>query len=152
MRSAVIADTSSLILFEKINEQRLLREIYGKLYITPEIQQEYRSELPTWIEIKEVEAQKYLFFLSTQVDLGEASAIALALEMENSLIILDDLSARKLALQLHLQITGVLGVLVKAKKINLVKTVKPLIDKLLQTNFRISGKIITEVLTITGEL
>lgn len=53
---------------------------------------------------------------SEKVDAGEASAIALALEMELPLLILDDLKGRKLASSLNLRYTGTLGVLVTAKQ------------------------------------
>ncbi len=47
--------------------------------------------------------------------------------------------------------TGALGIIHKAKKEGLINNVKPLIDKLLLTNFRISDKIIEEILTLNNE-
>ena len=90
-------------------------------------------------------------FLETQVDLGEASAIALAKEIDGSLLLLDDLKARKLAIKLNLKFTGTLGVFHKAKQSGFVDRIKPLIDKVLATNFRISEKIIDELLKINNE-
>ncbi len=84
--------------------------------------------------------------------MGEASAIALAKEMESPLILLDDLKARKLASKLNLKFTGTLGVINKAKQIGAIEKVKPLIDKLQATNFRISGNIITELLRKNNEI
>jgi predicted nucleic acid-binding protein len=49
------------------------------------------------------------------VDVGEASAIALALELPDAYLILDDRRARKVAVTFGLQITGTLGILLKAK-------------------------------------
>ncbi len=118
---------------------------------TPEIVEEYGDELPSWIEIKKVEDKKYQSFLETQVDRGEASAIALANEYEDVLLLLDDLKARKLATKLHLKITGTLGVIHKAKQMNIITEVKPLIERLLSTDFRISEKIINELLKLNNE-
>jgi predicted nucleic acid-binding protein len=61
-------------------------------------------------------------------------------------LLLDDLKARKLAIRLNLKITGALGIIHKAKQEGLIEKVKPLIDKLLDTNFRVSEKIIEEIL------
>ncbi len=83
--------------------------------------------------------------------LGEASAIALAKETEDALLLLDDLNARKLAGKLNLKITGTLGVINKAKQRGIISKVKPLIDKLLNTDFRISENIIAEILRINNE-
>jgi len=75
----------------------------------------------------------------------------LAKEYENVLLILDDLRARKLANRLNLKVTGALGIIVKAKQKGLVEKVKPLLDKLLLTNFRVSEKIIEEILRLNNE-
>lgn len=151
MPDVVISDTSSLILFQNIGELEILKKIYGNIYTTPEIAKEFTEKLPDWILIKKVEDIKYQEFLETQLDKGEASAIALAKEMENPLLILDDLKARKLAKKLKLKITGALGVIHKAKEIGIIKFIKPIIEKLLQTDFRISENIIQELLELNKE-
>lgn len=50
-----------------------------------------------------------------QIDKGESSAIALALETPGSTVILDDYKARKIADQLGINFTGTIGVIIKAK-------------------------------------
>jgi predicted nucleic acid-binding protein len=151
MHRTIISDTSSLIIFQKIGELDTLHKVYRKLVTTPEIAQEYGDGLPHWIRVIPVSDKKYQEFLETQIDKGEASAIALAKEFEDSLLIIDDLKARKLAVKLNLKITGTLGIIHKAKQLGIIKNVKPLIDKILQTDFRISPKIIDEFLTISQE-
>ena len=151
MHKIVISDTSCLILFHKIGELDLLRKVYDSVSTTPEVAQEFSEELPDWIIIERVKDKKYQEFLETQVDLGEASAIALAKEMESPLLLLDDLKARKLASKLNLKFTGTLGVINKAKQIGAIEKVKPLLDKLQATNFRISENIITELLRKNNE-
>ncbi len=151
MHKVVISDTCTLIIFQKIEEFDLLNKVYGDLLTTPEIAEEYGEDLPDWIKIKAASDKKYQEFVETQVDRGEASAIALAREYENVLLILDDLRARKLANRLNLKVTGALGIIVKAKQKGLVEKVKPLLDKLLLTNFRVSEKIIEEILRLNNE-
>jgi len=84
--------------------------------------------------------------------LGEASAIALAMEQDNPLLLLDDLKARKLAVKLNLKFTGVLGVIHKAKQLGLINAIRPLIEKLLQTDFRISENVINELFRLNNEI
>lgn len=151
MPKIVIADTSTLILFSNIEELDLLRKIYSELFTTPEIAEEFGEDIPKWIKIQPVINYKYQEFLETQVDLGEASAIALAKELEDTLLLLDDLKARKLAKRLKLKVTGTLGIIHKAKQLGIIEKVKPLIDKLLKTDFRISNKIIEELLLLNDE-
>ncbi|HRZ98718.1 MAG TPA: DUF3368 domain-containing protein [Paludibacter sp.] len=151
MPKIVISDTSTLILFQKIDEFNLLQKVYGELITTPEIALEFGDVLPNWIKIKEVSDKKYQYFLETQVDLGEASAIALATEYEDVLLLVDDLKARKLATKLNLKITGTLGIIHKAKQLHLIEKVKPLIEKILLTDFRIADNIIEEIIRINNE-
>lgn len=76
MPKIVISDTSTLILFHKIGEINLLQKVYVELITTPEIAEEFGEKLPDWIKIQTVSDKKYQIFLETQVDHGEASAIA----------------------------------------------------------------------------
>ena len=151
MHRIVISDTSTLIILHKINELNILKLVYGELITTPEIAEEFGEKLPDWIMVQSVTDEKYQRFLETQVDRGEASAIALAAEFEDVTLLLDDLKARKLAVKLKLKTTGALGVIHKAKQMSIIPKVKPLIDKLLLTNFRISNNIIEEILKLNNE-
>jgi predicted nucleic acid-binding protein len=152
MHKVVISDTSCLIILNEIGELDLLRKVYDTVLTTPEVAQEFMEELPDWIKIENVKDKKYQEFLETQVDFGEASAIALAKEMESPLLILDDLKARKLAAKLNLRFTGTLGVIHRAKQIGAIEKVRPIIEKLLATNFRISGNIVAELLRKNNEI
>lgn len=141
MRKIIIADTSCLIVLNKIGELDLLHRIYKTVTITKDILLEYGEELPGWIEVQQSKDSKRQNLLEMFIDKGEASAIALALESENSTIILDDWKARKLAVRLGLNVTGTLGVIVKAKNNGLILSIKPYLDKIRNTNFRISEEL-----------
>lgn len=78
--------------------------------------------------------------------------MALAKEFDDVLLLMDDLKARKLAIRLNFKVTGSLGVIHKAKQLSLISSVKPLIEKLLLTDFRISDKMIEEILRINKEM
>jgi len=151
MHKIVISDTSTLILFNKIEAFEILHKVYGELLTTPEIAKEFGDILPEWITIKSASDKKYQDFLYTQLDYGEASAIALATEYDDVLLLLDDLKARKLATKLNFKITGTLGIIHKAKQMAIIDKVKPLIDKLLMTDFRIAENIIDEILRLNNE-
>ncbi len=151
MPKTVISDTSTLIVFHKIEELELLQKVYGELLTTPEIAKEFGETLPDWIKIQSANDKKYQNFLYTQVDYGEASAIALASEFDDVLLLLDDLKARKLATRLNLKITGTLGIIHKAKQMKIIDRVKPLIDKLLLTDFHITENIVEEILRLNNE-
>jgi predicted nucleic acid-binding protein len=85
--------------------------------------------------------RKYQSIIEVSVDKGEASAIALAVEYDDCLLIIDDLKGRKFAQQIGLSITGTFGVLLEAKRAGVVPLVKPILEKIKQTNFRLSAKL-----------
>jgi predicted nucleic acid-binding protein len=151
MHNIVISDTSCLIIFNKIGQLEILQKVYDNVITTPEVAQEFSENLPDWIIIREVQDKKYQEFLETEVDYGEASAIALAKEVDNPLLLLDDLKARKLAGKLKLRFTGTLGVITKAKQIGVISAVRPIIDSLLLTDFRISENVIDALLKLNNE-
>ena len=89
--------------------------------------------------------------MEAQLDLGESSIIALAAEKGDVTLILDDLRARKLSRRLGIKYTGSLGVINKAKEIGVIDKIRPLIDKLIKTDFRISDKVIDNLLKRNNE-
>lgn len=90
--------------------------------------------------------------MATQVDIGEVSAMAIATQFEDVLLLMDDRRARKFAEQLKLKVTGIIGILIYAKKEGKISAIKPLIKKMNKTNFRISQKIIDFALAECDEL
>ncbi len=147
----VISDASGLIVLDNIDMTLILKALYGKIHITEEVYREFGKEVETWLEIQPVANKNYLKMLNTLIDLGEASTIALALEMEDSLMILDDLKARKVATKLNLKFTGLLGVILKAKQQGIIPSVSETLMKLKAVNFRMSPAIVQEVLKLAQE-
>ena len=129
MRKVIISDTSCLILLDKIGELELLQTLFGRITITKEIADEFNEELPDWFSIQAPKNRMYQVILEASLDKGEASAIALAVEEEDCLLIIDDSKGRKYAEKLHINITGTLGILINAKLSGHVASVKPLIEK-----------------------
>ncbi|MDP3667090.1 MAG: DUF3368 domain-containing protein [Sediminibacterium sp.] len=86
-----------------------------------------------------------------QIDKGESSAIALALETPDCTIILDDFKARKIADQLGLHVTGTIGVIVRAKLNGVIPSIKPVLQKMRETDFRLSIEIELLALREAGE-
>jgi predicted nucleic acid-binding protein len=151
MPEVVISDTSCLILLKKIDELELLRVCYKNVVVTDVIATEFGEPLPQWIHVKKAEDQNVQITLQQLVDVGEASAFALALEMPLSVLIIDDRTARRVAKSLNLKTTGTLGVLIQAKKRGLIVSVKPILAKIANTDFRITQKLVNKVLELAGE-
>ena len=152
MPDVIISDTSCFILLDKIGELQLLKDMYGQVTITLEIAGEFGKSIPDWVQIKNALNVNIQNVLSTMVDKGEASALALAMEQTGSFLILDDHKARKLANDLKLEYTGTLGFLVVCKLEGKIKFIRPLLNKIKQTNFRLAEDLEYKILEKAGEL
>lgn len=129
----------------------LLKKVYGSVFTTLDIADEFGDSLPEWMEVLSVKDPFTQQLLELQIDKGESSAIALALEMPGSTVILDDFKARKIAIKLGIQVTGTLGVIIRAKQKGVLSSIKPFLEKLKQTNFRLSSELELEALKMAGE-
>lgn len=152
MHNIIVSDTSCLILFDNIGALEVLQKTYGEIIITPEVAEEYRRQLPEWIKIKSVLHKNRQREFEQLVDYGEASAIALALELEKSILIIDDKRGRKLAQQMKIELTGTLGTLLKAKQLNVISSIRPFIEKMKMFDYHISRSIEIEILKKVNEL
>ena len=150
MREKVYVDTSSLIILNKINALDLLNKIYGNVFITKYINAEWNENLPSWIIIEPAYNFEQSFLKNFNFGPGESSIIMNALKNDGSLII-DDLKARKIATTLSLRFTGSVGILIIAKELKLIDSVKYYLEKIQETNFRLSDTLIIKALEITNE-
>ncbi|MBC7891471.1 MAG: DUF3368 domain-containing protein [Sphingobacteriaceae bacterium] len=148
----VIADSSCLIALLNVGRLELLEQVYGAVVTTPTVAKEVKKELPSWISIIDVQNEAIHTSMRQQLDPGEASALALAHEVWEPLLILDDLAARKVAEKLNFPIIGTLGVLEEAKAQGIIPAVRPLLEALKAVNFRISKVLEDRVLARVGEL
>ncbi len=145
MPKLIIADTSCLIVLQKINRLHLLKDIFEEIIITKEIAYEYREELPIWIITKKVKDKLSKHILEIDLDKGEASAIALGLENKDVLILIDERKGRKKATDLGLKIMGTLGVIINAKERGILKSVIEELEKLIEVDFRMSKNLIENI-------
>jgi predicted nucleic acid-binding protein len=150
MPDVTVSDTSCLILFYKIGELELLKNVFGNILITETVSKEFKKELPEWVRVVSPQSNLHKG-LSSVLDSGEATSIALASEHDNSLLIIDEVKGRKVAREMGVQITGTLGVLVTAKEKGYIKAVKPIIQKMEKTNFRVSEALLQKVLEKVNE-
>ncbi len=152
MRKTIISDNSCFIILSNIGELELLHLVYGQIITTADIAEEFGDKLPDWVKIVAVKDKVRQQLLEMQIDKGESSAIALALESAGSTLIIDDYKARKVAEHLGLSFTGTIGVLIKAKLIGKINSIKPILTKIKETNFRISSELEDQALNEAGEI
>ena len=151
--SPYVANSSPFIVFERIGQRDLLRALMGHLYIPSAVRREVfgSKQLPDWIEERTLSQPLLPHIASARLGTGEREALALALEMQATELLIDDLAARRLAQSLEIPIIGSLGLLLRAKQRGLVVVVRPLLEAMQSNDFRISEDLFTGILVAAGE-
>lgn len=162
----VISDTSALTNLAAIQHLHLLPQLYNQVTIPEAVYRElvdvdppvpgtFEVQTAVWLEVRQAVNRGVIERLRGEVKLdpGESEAIALALELGADLLLIDERRGRSEADRLGLRITGLLGILVEAKRQNLIVTVKPLIDALIDTSeFRVSSALYNQILEMVNEI
>jgi len=147
MKRVVISDTSCLIVLSKINQLDILHSLFGEVWISEDVRNEFGEDLPHWFIIKKANSIQIEKILSLNLDKGEASAIALYLEQkENALLVIDERKGRKIAKELGIKIIGTLGIIAKAKELGLISDLQKTMKELDKIDFRISLSIKQQML------
>ena len=155
-----ISNTTPILSLLKINKLNLLRELYGKITIPKAVFQEIENgkekpyyqnlSLLDWIEIEDIankESRTYFFDL----DDGEAEVLILANEQNADLVILDEVMGRMYAKRLKLNLTGTIGILLKAKEKGLIKSLRKLLNELKEKGTWLNPQLISKAIELANE-
>ncbi|EDZ94421.1 MAG: DUF3368 domain-containing protein [Limnospira sp. PMC 1291.21] len=161
----VISDTSVITNLAAIHHLKLLSQLYHQVTIPESVYRELVDIDPpvpgtlevqgaAWLKVRALVNRSVVEQLQNEVrlDPGEAEAIALAIELQADLLLIDERRGRAEADRLGIKITGLLGILVEAKQKNLITAVKPLMDALIATSeFRVSSALYNQILNMVNE-
>jgi predicted nucleic acid-binding protein len=151
MDRIIISDTSCLIALSKVGLLNILKELYQEIIITREVQEEFGKNLPEWIIVLEVKDKQKQLEIERKLDKGESSSIALALELKDPILIIDEIKGRKIAKSFDIDIIGTIGVLLLADNKGLIKDVISTILKLVNKGFRLSDVLLDKLIDKYGK-
>lgn len=137
----IVSDTSSIILLDKIGEVDILRQCFGDVYATSVVAREFGILLPDWITVQDPTDKVRQAKLDATMDAGEASVLALAAELGDCYVLIGDNKARRYAEAIQQKYVGTLGLILRAKRLGVILAVRPLLEKVQQTNFWASDSL-----------
>lgn len=158
----VVSNTSPISNLAAIGQLGLLQQLYSNVIIPTAVYQELLNSGGTepgilavqtldWIQTLAVTNLALLQTLQNNLDMGEAEAIALAVELNAGRLIIDERRGRNEAIRAGLQVTGLLGILLAAKQRGLIPLVQPVLDDLIAQGFWIREQLYAEVLQLARE-
>jgi predicted nucleic acid-binding protein len=151
----IVSDTSAVTSLLQIGRLTILSSLYQEVVIPVEVADELRRfhpMLPDFIRVLPVADRTQIDRLKSELDLGEAAAIALMLEGKGDLLLMDERRGRRVAAREGLPVVGVIGVLLEARRRGLVTSLAVVIGELEKVaGFRISPRLKQRVLEASGE-
>lgn len=163
---AAVSNTSPLLNLAIVDQLSLLQQQFPELLIPPAVRDELQADEDRlgspalraaldagWLRVVELDNPAVARAFGEQVDRGEAEAIALGLQVRAAVVLIDERDGRALATGLGLQVTGLLGVLLRARRGGELAAVAPILDALeSDADFRLSAALRQAVLDEAGEL
>lgn len=150
----IVSNSSPLIALARIQRLDLVPALLRSVLIPPAVAREIAPSirvLPPWFSVRAPTSRPPVLTSRGRLGDGEREAIALAVEVGADAILLDDSPARRVAEVAGLNVIGTLGLLLEAKGMGLIATVRPELDKLLETSFFLSQELYDRLLRMAGE-
>jgi predicted nucleic acid-binding protein len=159
----VVSDTSPVLNLALIGRLDLLQLLYHQVLIPTAVYRELtisKMDLPPaidlatmpWLIVAAAKDQDRVQELREELDPGEAEAIVLAIERRAGLLLVDERRGRRTATAAGLTVTGLLGVVARAKQTGLINLAKPVLDELIHVaRFWIGPELYAEALAALDE-
>ena len=155
-----ISNTTPILSLLKINKLDLLKELFGTVAVPNAVFQEIEKgkekpfyqdlSLLDWIEIEYIKNTDSLAYF-IDLDAGEAEVLILAKEQNADLVIMDEIMGRRYAKQLEFNLTGTIGILLKAKEKGLINSIRELLTELTEKGTWLSTKLISKAIQLANE-
>jgi predicted nucleic acid-binding protein len=154
----VIADSSPLIALVNIGHIDVLPKLFGSVAIPPRVAEElasakrpqavrdFISRPPTWLSVRKPSSVEPI----SGIHAGEREAISLAREIEADLLIIDDRRGRRAAIQRNIRTARTIAVLEEAADRRLIN-LNEAFDRLRRTDFRVSERLLSQILKRHGQ-
>lgn len=158
---AIVVNTGPLIALAACGHVDLLHGLHARVIVPQAVVDELERgralpsalvvDIPDWIEVQSVRAAPALL-LEAVLDEGEASVISLAGELDCKLVAIDERRGRMVARLMGLQVTGTVGILLRAKREALLPAIKPSIEAMRSRGVWLSERLVAFALESAGEV
>lgn len=156
--NTVIVDTGALISLGHVRQIELIGEIFDNFYIANAVWEELlKYENPHFdksnlflVENRVVKI-KSINHLSVIMDYGESESVILYEELNANYLLIDDHKARSIAESFNVNCIGSIGILLKAKQLELINDLRPIFQSWLDNKRYFSGNLLNQILIQVGE-
>lgn len=159
---SIVCDTSLLLYLGRVKKAYLLPLLYRQVCVPEKVVMELDAgrllrgdtidpRMLDWATAVSVSEDQIDALPRNQLGIGEQSVIAYARLHADHVAGLDDRLARLFAEQVGLEVVGLIGVLLKAKRAGLLSSLAPLLKAASAQGFHMSVELYREALRLAGE-
>jgi len=158
----VVSDTSPIRALHHLGLLDLAPSLFDIVYVPPAVARDLERQTSRFarLDVKPIHGFQIaaphhierVRMLQHDLDPGESEAIALAIELSGAVVLIDEAAGRRVAQSMGLRVTGVIGLLIRAKAHGRVAQVRPLIERLRsEIDFFVADQVLREALRSAGE-
>ena len=152
----VVSDTTAITTLLKAEQHWLLLDLYGRVLVPQAVWdelKEFHLQLPEFVELHPLRTPIQRLTGTESLGRGEAEALLLAKELNAQLLLTDDRKARFAARRLHIPCIGLLGMIVYAKRLGKISTVREMLNLLEKKGgLYLSDAVVAEALQLADEI
>ena len=165
----LVADSGPLIALARLGLLALPQRLFAEVLVTTTVWVEvtgapsrgehadlHAARQHGWLKVVDDPAAIAAIFSSPLLDKGERTALSLSLSLSLSLVgscdvLIDERRGRLAAEAAGLNVLGTLGLLVRARQLNLIGPVRPLAERLLSSGYHLAQALVEKTLAALGE-
>lgn len=159
MKNVVVANATPVVSLCTIGHEDILQQLFHHIMIPKMVEQELRaqnkpgSSFPDrdWVEVAVVQNVELVRSLLKDLDAGEAETIALAIQVNADIVLIDEIAGYRIAKNFDLQVFRTLSLLKTAKNRQIIHEVRPLVEEMDRKGRWYSRSIIEQFLCDLGE-
>ncbi len=159
----IVADAGPLIGLAIAGRVEILRALFAQVLIARAVLEELQLDASRpgsfalsqaqekgWLSTADVPESSDMAKLAELLDRGEAEAIVLA-QSEEAKLLIDERKGRAVARRRGVMVIGTGGVLLLAKRADVIDQIAPILDELASHGYRLSDELRGELLLLAGE-
>jgi len=159
MSTIIIANATPVVSLCTIGREDILEQLFQHIIIAQAVDNELRaSDKPgaafpelDWVDVVTVQDKPLVRSLQKDLDRGEAETIALALQIQADVVLIDEFAGYQIAKNFDLPVVRTLSLLKTAKHRGIVSEVRPLVEEMVQKGRWYSQAVIQSFLRQIGE-
>lgn len=156
-----VIDAAPLIFLTEVGQLSFLKLISEEVIVPTAVVEEIQRYGETDVTVRALAETDWLVVVDNpsipeiiqvrSLDAGEEAALSWAYFNPGTLVITDDLAARRLAIALGMPLLGTVGLVILAKQQGEIAAVRPVLEQLRSVGLYLSDRFFQQALAIAGE-